>query len=201
MDKGGQVSTPDIPDSYFDPTQYTSFSINFYLTPTTNGVTYFFTIPPESAERNCSGTVVAIQYCYLVSGEFINRSQNVFSVHPVIRDRFVFTVQVISSFTVRTSPRKEGECQLISENAYLCCDTATLSADNQISISPERYTYAITGVYNSEVTLYAFRDSTEFVVEQFQASLGAAAGGTSHNLEAANVEEGVLLMRFWIGNL
>ena len=75
------------------------------------GVNYFFTIPPESAERNCSGTVVAIQYCYRVHQNLINSAQDVFSFHSVTRDGFVFTVT--SSFTVRTTPHQESECTML----------------------------------------------------------------------------------------
>ena len=58
----GQVFTPNIPDLYFNHT-YAADMEDLLMRPR-NGLTYFFTIPPESAERNCSGTVVAIQYCY-----------------------------------------------------------------------------------------------------------------------------------------
>ena len=167
------------------------------LTQLSDGVTYFFTIPPESAERNCSGTVVTIQYCYRVRWNIINSTQDVFSFHSVTRDGFNFTVT--SSFTVRTTPHQESECAQV-EKFYLCCDTTTLSADNQLSISPESYTFGVT-IVNSDVTPYAFRDDPEFVVEQFQVSLGATvSAGTSYPLtETAEISGGLLLLRFLIG--
>ena len=163
-----------------------------------NGATYFFTIPPESAERNCSGTVVAIQYCYQVHQDFINSAEDVFSFHSVTRDGFVFTVN--SSFTVRTNPHLESECTQVSKIRYLCCDTTTLSADNQLSISPESYTFGVT-IVNKDATPYAFRDDTEFVVEQFQGSLGTTLpAGTSYSLlQSLSVNDGLLLTRFLIG--
>ena len=162
-----------------------------------NGLTYFFTIPPESAERNCSGTVVAIQYCYQVHRNRINSAEDVFSFHSVTRDGFVFTVT--SSFTMRTTPHLENECTQVSGNFYLCCDTTTLSADNQLSISPESYTFGVT-IINRDVTPYAFEDDTQFVVEQFQVALGITIpAGTSYSFPSSRVSDGLLLLRFLIG--
>ena len=200
----GQVFTPNIPDSHFDPAGQFSNNgqVNQLLSQPNPGAiyTYFFTIPPESAERNCSGTVVAIQYCYQVHQDHINSTQDVFSFHSVTRDGFDFTVT--SSFTVRTTQHQESECTNIMGNHYFCCDTTTLSADNQLSISPEGYTFGVTIINNdSEVTPYAFRDDTEFVVDQFQGSLDTTIQvGTSFNFtESEKVNAGLLLMRL-IGN-
>ena len=189
----GQVFTPNIPDLYFDPASFTG-SMKSSVSESRNGFTYIFTIPPESAERNCSGTVVAIQYCYRVHQNFIDSTQDVFLFHSVTRDGFVFTVT--SSFTVRTTPHQESECTQISGNFYLCCDTTTLSADNQLSISPESYTFCVT-IIDNEVIPYAFTDDTEFVVEQFQAGIGTnIQAGTSYTLtESIRVIGGLLLMR------
>ena len=196
----GQVFTPNIPDYYFNHTNADNFArlgMDSLLTQPSNKVIYFFTIPPESAERNCSGTVVAIQYCYRVHKDDINSAQDVFSFHSVTRDGFVFIVN--SSFTVKTTPHLESECTNIMGMHYFCCDTATLSADNQLSISPESYIFGVT--VDNEVTPYAF--NKEFVVDQFQLSIEGSttiSAGTSYTLtESMLVNGGLLLMRL-IGN-
>ena len=193
----GQVFIPNIPDLYFDHAN--TISMLSSLIQTTATVTYFFTIPPESAERNCSGTVVAIQYCYRVHQNFINSAQDVFLFHSVTRDGFDFTVD--SSFTVRTTPHLESECIRIFElQFYLCCDTTTLSTENQLSISPESYTFGITIVNAHRVISFAFGGTTEFVAEQFQGVLGVSLrAGSSYVLEASKQTAGLLLMRFLIG--
>ena len=193
----GQVFTPNIPDLYFDHTNADDFARpgkDSLLTRPSNGTTYFFIIPPESAERNCSGTVVAIQYCYRVHRNRINSAQDVFSFHSVTRDGFVFTVN--SSFTVRTTPHQESECTNIMGMHYFCCDTTTLSADNQLSISSESYTFGVT-IIDNQVTPYAFTDDTEFVVEQFQVAIGTTIpAGTSYTLTGSiEMSGGLLLMR------
>ena len=196
----GQVFTPNIPDYYFDHTNADNFAMgkDNLLTQPSPGVTYFFTIPPESAERNCSGTVVAIQYCYQVHKDHINSTQDAFSFHSVTRDGFVFTVT--SSFTVRTTQHQESECTRMGMD-YFCCDTTTLSADNQLNFSPEGYTFGVTIIdIDSEVTPYAFRDDTEFVVEQFKELLGTTlSAGTNYSLTESPEVSGLLLMRL-IGN-
>ena len=64
----GQVYTPNIPDFYFDNEKAAAFSTGSSganLTTAIAGHTYIFTIPPVSAERNCTGTVIALQYCHV----------------------------------------------------------------------------------------------------------------------------------------
>ena len=194
----GQVFIPNIPDLYFD--HVNTVSMLSSLIQTMDSATYFFTIPPESAERNCSGTVVAIQYCYRVPQNLINSAQlDVFLFHSVTRDGFVFTVN--SSFTVRATPHLESECtRIFGLQFYLCCDTATLSAENQLSISPESYTFGITIINANQVISFAFGGTAEFVAEQFQGSLGVSLrAGSSYELEASKQTNGLLLMRFLIG--
>ena len=193
----GQVFIPNIPDTQFDPARFSNNGqVNQLLTQPNPGATYFFTVPPESAERNCSGTVVAIQYCYsfYFNGNQMNR--DVFSIHSVTRDGVVFTVT--SSFTVRTTPL-DGECNTMSGNSF-CCDTTTLSADNQLSITPDAYSFGVT-ILGDDVMSYAFGDDTMFVVERFQAtSLGTTIPpGTSYDSMQSGVTGGLMLMRLFIG--
>ena len=127
----------------------------------------------------------------------MNSIQDVFSVHSVTRDGFAFTVT--SSFTVRATPL-ENDCNRMPGNSLFCCDTTTLSADSQLSISPDSYSFGVT-IFDDDVTPYVFRDNTDFVVEHFQAVLGSTLhDGTSYNLMQSGVTGGFVLMRFFIGN-
>ena len=117
-----------------------------------------------------------------------------FSVHSVTRDGFVFTVT--SSFTVRTTPL-ESDCNSMSGNSF-CCNTTTVSADNQLSITPDAYSFGVTIL--GDVMPYAFGDDTEFVVERFEASLGTTIPpGTSYDSMQSGVTGGLMLMRLFIG--
>ena len=191
----GQVFIPNIPDSHFNHKNAANLAMgkDSLLTQSSPGITYFFTIPPESAERNCSGTVVAIQYCYRVHKNRICSAQDVFLFHSVTRDGFVFTVN--SSFTVRTTPHQESECTRIEMHYYLCCDTTTLSADNQLSFSPDSYTFGVTiPIDEFDYVMYAFNANGEFMAEQVKSSLGTIPAGRSYIL-MESVSGGLLLMR------
>ena len=126
----------------------------------------------------------------------MNIEQDVFSVHSVTRDGFVFTVN--SSFTVRTTPL-DDECNTMLGANYFCCGTTTLSAASQLSISPDAYSFGVT-ILSDDVMPYAFGDDTMFVVERFQASLGTTTPpGTSYNSMQSGVRGGLMLMRLFIG--
>ena len=194
----GQVFTPNIPDLYFDPASFKGMKNS--VSKSRNGFTYIFTIPPESAERNCSGTVVAIQYCYWVHKDNIGSIHDVFSFHSVTRDGFAFAVT--DSFTVRTTQHQESDCRKIMGKDYLCCDTTTLGADNQLSISTDNYTFGVT-IVNDQVKPYAL-NLAKFEVEHFQLALGANGqlqAGMEFDAEQAAVIGGLLLMRLFIGKL
>ena len=139
--------------------------------------------------------MAAIQYCYRVHKDDINQAQDVFSFHSVTRDGFVFTVT--SSFTVRTTPHQEDECTMRGGMHYFCCDTTTLSANNQLSFSPDNYTFGVT-ILDNGVMSYAFNKANGgFLAEQVQSSLGTTilVGSSYTFMELAVVSDGLLLMR------
>ena len=125
----------------------------------------------------------------------MNGERDVFSIHSVTRDGFVFTVT--SSFTVRTTPL-DGDCNRMSGNSF-CCDTTTLSADNQLSITPDAYSFGVT-ILDDDVMPYAFRDNGSFVVEHFQVSRDATIQAGTRIQSGVPVTGGLLQMRFFIGN-
>ena len=70
----GVIYTPNIPDSYFN---HAALDGNGELTLAIQGTTYIFTMPSLLGGRNCSGTLMGIQYCYRVDSTS-NRRINVF---------------------------------------------------------------------------------------------------------------------------
>ncbi len=137
------------------------------LTDSKNGDTYFFTVPAESASRNCSGS---IQYCYRARNSDRNEVRAVFNLLAVDRNGLQFII--INSTTIQTTPQdsictdpNEGKIQ------QMCCDTTPLSG---LKIPSSRYIFGIV-ITNKDVRPLAFADSvTEYRVEQFRASLGSA---------------------------
>ena len=78
-DESGQVYTPNIPDFYFNDENTADFRTGDEenLITLRNRLTYIFT---KSSERNCTGNVVAIQYCYETRNSQIG-SNEILSTH------------------------------------------------------------------------------------------------------------------------
>ncbi len=168
------------------------------LTDSVINVTYFFTVPAESASRNCSGDVVSIQYCYRARN--INQRRNPFVLLDVARNGLEFTI--INRTFVRTNST-DSTCTA-SAGSFICCDTTSLITRGFEAPSSE-YTFGIVDTSNTLNTL-AFADSvTEYRVEQFRDSLGdtvPAPGNISTLTEGDRLSNhSLLLIRFIIGKL
>lgn len=190
-EQSGQVFTPNIPDFYFNHNNIANFS-GSNLTTSRMGFTYIFTIPSMSAQRNCSGTVVAIQYCYQHSNAVMGSGRNAFHFLILTRNESQFRVKqnfVITTNTC-TSGRKKG----------ICCDRIALNVSDQFQINSTVLTF---GVVVGDVSLLAFANTaTEYNIEQFQVSIGTVGALISNtfNLHGANVTgQSLLLLRFFIG--
>ncbi len=201
-DQSGLVYTPNIPDFYFNDVNTAGFRTNdrANLTDTVNGVTYFFTVPAESASCNCSGDVVSIQYCYRARYRDIGTSSNVFNLLAVDRNGLQFTINNREVIQIESRNMRcagpQGDIQQI------CCDTTPLSG---FQIPSSEYTFGIV-ITNNSVRPLAFADSVrEYRVEQFRASLGTAGPqlGSIVNLTEGDrlTDRALLLIRAIIGIL
>ena len=171
------------------------------LTTSRNGVTYIFTIPAESAERNCTGNVMAIQYCYETrSGQIGSREINVFNFLHMNRSGFAFTVT--SSFTEleRTSPQ-DSFCTASMEGVQqVCCETATLDMMDQFQLPTTSYTFAVMIINNDARPLAFAASAIEYRHEQLLVALGSSAllpgDIISFDQNIVATEESLLLLRF-----
>ena len=201
-DESGQVYTPNIPDFYFNHENAADFITGreSNLTTSRNGVTYIFTIPAESAECNCTGNVVAIQYCYETrNGEIGSNEINVFNFLHMNRSGLVFTVT--GSYTERTSPQ-DSFCTMM--RGPVCCDTATLDVMDQFQLPTTSYTFAVMVINNKARPLVFAASATEYRYEQLQPDLGSSAPppGKTFTLGQNDVvtDQSLLLLRFILGN-
>ena len=105
-----QVYTPNIPDIYFSASNIAPFISGGNLTThqEVRGTTIIFSIPPRSPERNCSGTVTTLQYCYEATTNFLRNSQarNIFNFATLNKNGSRFTVN--ETFRATTIPRDSG---------------------------------------------------------------------------------------------
>ncbi len=164
------------------------------------GTTYFFTVPAESASRNCSGDVVSIQYCYQARDSDRNRVRTVFNLLAVNRNGLQFTI--ISSTPIQTTPQDSICTDPGGFIQQICCDTTPLSG---LHVPPSEYTFGIV-ITNRDVRPLAFADSVrEYRVEQYSDRLGnngPSPGSTVTLLDGdRNTDHTLLLMRFTIGIL
>ena len=196
----GFIYTPNIPDFYFNDESYTMTN---EVAELVNGVTNIFTLPSESVQRNCSGRVESIQYCYQARDSDRKKRQNVFNflslVQESVQDGVQFTVN--SSITILTTP-EDSICTDRPGRGMqqICCDTVFLNATNQFQIFPSMYTFGIQ-IINNNVKPLAFTNR-EYRIEQYQTSLGNSlpSSGTMFTLtENDKVNRPLLLLRFSIG--
>ena len=159
-EQSGQVYTPNIPDSYFNAT---TLGVSTELMEAVGG-TYVFTIPAESEERNCSGTVVAIQYCYHADLNVNNgesgREQSIFDLLSMTTLDASNMLTVQKRFTVKSTPINDicmlGQ-RVMSMTPHNCCTTTTLDTSQQFQIPPSSYTFGIQVLSVYSGIPYSFR--------------------------------------------
>ena len=171
-DQSGQVYTPNIPDFYFDPSNVAtgesdrSLSPNFPSTSSTRRAVYIFPIPIES---ECSGTVVAIQYCY--SG----RESDLNSLFTVVQNFLALDGNGTrrNSNTLIESVPSNDKC-VASSGRIHCCDTMHLRQEQQFEIppTPVPFAFGLRINRNSDGQLLTFSDIFyDYVVNGYQETL------------------------------
>ena len=180
------VYTPNIPNSHFRNAATNCNGAS--STQPQNGFTYIFTIPSESPLRNCSGTVVSLQYCYKTINNN-SRSRNAFNFLSLSQDGTQFTVK--SRVAIRRS-----RCNLL-----ICCSTIFLQQKDRFIITSKKFVFGV--VINNNVKPLAFAPSTitEYYIEQYQVrNIGhlrnLRKGDTFNANPLAN--HSLLLLRFFI---
>ncbi len=128
--------------------------------------THIFTIPPESASRNCSGSLVSIQYCYPARDSDINVEQTIFILSSLVSLNQLGLFEVISTTTIRTTPRN-SKCTETGPFKIMCCDTTPLSG---LQITSSEYVFGVTITNPAAVGLLIFL--TEYFIRRTSAALG-----------------------------
>ncbi len=162
----GQVFTPTIPDFYFSDENIRAIWTGSNRNLSLIGLEPFiivFTIPALSAERDCSGTIVAIQYCYRARNQTMN--VNVFDFLVLTQNGRQLYIN--SSFSVYTTPRDEI-CTLQNQRSLnlFCCDQFNITPSHQIQLSNSNFTYGVvTRDNNTRPLNFRSARTTEYNVE------------------------------------
>ena len=200
-DNEGLVYTPNIPDYYFDDKNAADFSIGTLTKTRNKGTTYVFTVPPESTERNCSGTLMAIQFCYQARARDIGRARNVFDLLLLARNDLELTVTerrkvevVPSDATCTDSP---GSIEKV------CCTVQNFT--EQYELPSSNFTFGVVNMV-SRIHILTFVDAvTEFDVERFRVRQHGNAGPKPGDVLSPGskfvrrLDRSLLLLRFLIG--
>ena len=198
-DQGGLVYTPNIPDGFFDQ-QYAATGGMATLAEARDRFTYFFTLPPLSLERNCSGTLVAIQFCYHAElrDDEMGNLQDIFEFLVTDREDTLFTIT--SRFPVEAAS-SDVNCvvgnRMGMETKHDCCTSFETPNELLNQIPSASFTFGVR-IIDRDFRPFAFRDSVqEFRVEQFQTS----ANGDSFDLGEGDrvTNNALLLLRFLLG--
>ncbi len=181
---GTPVFTPNISDSYFNTSIVEQLRRSGGLDESIDRI-YVFSVPDESEQRrNCSGSVVAIEYCYRVHNRTAlqENEQDVFMFHSLIatgNGSRLFTVN--GSYMVKTTPSRN-----CTENRLFCCDRTTLNAQFPSS----SYAFGVK-IVRSGVRQLRFTETSNFIFQNCRF--------TFPQYDCSRVNASVLLLRLLIG--
>ena len=200
-EENGLVSTPNIPDSYFDHSTAGELRTQgISLMTARKGVTYIFTIPSVlESQRNCSGSVVAFECCFEAGSADIGRTKDLFHFLSLTRDASNFRVD--NNFLVEIIPTEDScTSDSLAGGMHICCKQYTLEPINSVVIPTASFSF---GVVVGDLPLLSFTHSaTEFNYPQFQLAFGMngpSVGSTFAVPGALISDQPLLLLKFVIG--
>jgi hypothetical protein len=185
----GQVYTPNIPDPYFNSAS--AFSSDEVAD---EDRVYIFSLPPESPERNCSGCVTAVQFCYRakLKDDQIGVSRQAFTLLMMTGENLLFRVS--HRLPVRVTP-SSSNCvvglKVKNRTPHDCCTSVRLP-DNRFQIASSNITF---GVWVRQL-IRPFLFDQHFQVEQFQFQEYTDSFTLT---DGARVHGRLFLLRFLIG--
>jgi hypothetical protein len=220
--QSGQVYFPNIPDFYFNHTNAADFTTgrdaNLTIPVEERGTIFIFSIPPESAERNCSGRITAVEYCYLARRP-LGDSFTIFTILSLSKNGSQFTVD--NRFVIQNRP-EENVCTEVPTDAptsdvptdvpdstdvplidRICCSRNIFSRSFQLVSSA--HWLGIVPIRNINNRLLAFDNSSnEFMAEQYQAPPEFNRAGPPLNVtfsvnDSHTTNQPFMLFRFYIG--
>ena len=185
-DAYGQVF-PNIPDMYFNPAEAANSLTGTIpaLTALGANMAYVFIIPALGSDRNCSGGVVAFEYCcYRTSRTIGSGQRTVFEFlrltrNPPVSSTQLQTFTVDSLFPVRDNPSTATCTDIAGTTDQVCCSVSDLNTANQHEAPTAAYTIGI-AVSNSAILPLAISNSqTAFIFNRYQTALSTAQVGDS----------------------
>ena len=194
--QSGQVFIPNIPDLYFTPENAAArFGGNLTETSQQNGTTYIFTLPALSSERNCSGTVLSLQYCFLARARDIGNTLSVFDLLSLTRDGNQFTVN--ERFAPPQITLRQDMCADPPEMGMrrVCCTTVSLES-GQVQVPASAFTFGV--LTNVRLLTFVDRVNVERFTYRPTGNSELTRGSTFQG--SSRMNSSLLLLRFFLGN-
>lgn len=162
-------------------------------------MTYIFTIPSVSeSQRNCSGKVVALEYCYEARYTDIGHQKKLFYFLSLTKSSQYFRVG--HKFPVEVMPTESSCTPDIPDHPviHICCERHALRSPNGIFIPSSAYSF---GIVDADLKLLMFTSSeTEFNFPQILLSFGIEGPSVGKIFEIPQLSDGsLLLLKFLIG--
>ena len=134
---------------------------------TVNRRAYIYTIPPESAQRDCSGNVTAVEYCYRAIRIDLNQTKDVFYILSLTRsvnqnnNRTQFTVNWRININ---STASDSICASNSDRPWLfvCCENKSL----EYQFPSSNFTFGIVARKDFRL-LISTNTTTEYIYQKF----------------------------------
>ena len=202
----GQVF-PNIPDMYFNPASTEAANSLTgkipNLTALVANLAYVFIIPAVGASRNCSGDVVAFEYCYRTSRTIGNGQRTVFEFlrltrNPPVSSTLPQTFTVDSRFQVRDNPGTATCTDIAGTTNQVCCSVSDLSEVDRHEAPTTAHTIGI-AVSNSAILPLAISNSrTAFNFNRYESALSRVQVGGSFT-QSPLTGRSIALLRFYLG--
>ena len=163
--------------------------LNTY-TSSVGGVTYIYSVP--STQVNCSGTVLAVEYCYRGSTGQLGTELLAFTLLTLEQNGRNFNIT--DRIEVRTTPHSQI-CTESFSNIQYCCDTTSLNMADHFILPASNFAFGI-AIPTSSVTLLGYQRL--FQVAHYQTVIQSVESTFSVGNQ---VTQGLRLLRFQLSEL
>lgn len=159
---------------------------------------YIFATPVQSAQPNCNGRVVAIQYCYNTTQEKLGSMQTIFNFIAFSSAGGTSYRQHSNDIPIQTIPVASNCTSGSNAQERICCDVSSLSSNDQFNIPSAALAIDVV-IHNRDTQLLAFTNS----VTQYSYTINPTStiifARCCINLEGGSQTIGLVLLRLLIG--
>ena len=161
---------------------------------------YIYTIPPESAQRNCSGTVTAVEFCYRVRtmdevrpGE----TKEVFYFLSLTQDSSIQKRFTVNRRISINSTASNSICATVSPDNRVCCENKHL----EYQVPSSTFTFSIVARKDFRL-LISTNTTTEYIEQRYFSenaiNTSTQEGSSFQTRDHVPINMPLLLLRFHI---